>query len=123
MVKVQNQIYFHYKEHPGDFLRDDSIQELPDPYSQKQDFWVWFLPNYQNDETVSVLNDLYKIHDDCFSDENEKAEFILRNEIKNNKELDDKINQIEECLSFESYKNFYQLIRSGKLEIFENGEK
>lgn len=123
MREMQNKILFQYKEHPGDFYRDSSIQELPDPYLQQQDFWVWFLPKYQNDETVSLLNDLYKIQDGCFWDENEKAEFMSRNEINNNTELDEKIDQIEEYLTFKSYKNFYQLIRDGKLEIFKNGKK
>ena len=116
-------IFFRYKVHPGDLLRNNSVQKLPDPISEQEDFWVWFLPNYQNDETISYLNDLYKIKGDCFQNEQEKRDFETIYGKINQFELDNKIQDIEQQLTFESFRNFYSLVLNGKLDIIINHEK
>ena len=38
-----NNIYFKYKDHPGDFLRNTDVIELPNPQDDLENFLVQFL--------------------------------------------------------------------------------
>lgn len=113
------QSYFKYKKHPGDLLRDTSVQELPDIHKNKEDFWVWFHPNYMNSETVAYLNDLYKWLDDEL-DENEEREFQEFYGTMTKEEIRHEIELTETELTLESLENFYELIRTQKVEIHKS---
>lgn len=106
---------FKYKIYSGGLFRDNSIQVLPDFKTQKQEFWIWFHPNYQSDEKIAYLNDLYKWYDD----ELELPEIIQFGHM-NKEELSIEIERIEQKLDFESLLYFYELIKSGEIEIIFN---
>ena len=69
-------ILFKFKKLPSDLLRGTSTLQLPDPEKDLDTFLVQFLPLYQTDNTVSYVNDLYKLLDDDFQDDDDLIKFI-----------------------------------------------
>ncbi|MGC4127978.1 MAG: hypothetical protein QM564_00140 [Bergeyella sp.] len=118
-----NKVYFKYKEHPGDFFRNTDIAELPNPQKDLESFLVQFLPNYQSDERIAFLDDLYKLIDDDFFDEKDKVEFVHQIGIKSNAELKTDIQLLENDLKQSAFKNFYNLVQQNKIEIIDNGKE
>jgi len=115
-------IYFKFHEHPGDLLRSDLPHRLPNPKDDLDDFLVQFLPNFQSNETVTYLDDLYKLLDNDFYDENDKLEFIELIGNKTSREIKEEIYSIQNELTLKAYENFYHLILTNKIEII-NGQK
>ncbi len=118
-----NKLYFKYKVHQGDFLRNTDIVELPNPNDNPEDFLIWFLSNYQSDNRIAYIDDLYKLLYNEFSTEEGKAEFINQIGPKTDKEIQEEINLIEDELKIEAYSNFYNLLLSNKIEIISDNEK
>lgn len=116
-------IYFKYKSHPGDLLRNSEITELPNPENNLEDFLIWFLDNYQSDNRVSYIDDLSKLVDDEFIDENDKVKFENKIGNKSKSEKMEEIRTIENELEIEAYKKFYHLLLSNKIEIVAKNEK
>lgn len=110
-------IFFKYRVHPGDLLRDAEITELPNPDEQLEDFLIWFLDNYQSDSRIAYINDISKLVDDEFLDENEKQEFEKITGNKTKDELLLEIELVENELKTEAYCNFYNLLLSDKIQI------
>ncbi|MCX8524919.1 hypothetical protein OF897_13450 [Chryseobacterium formosus] len=121
---MMKNVFFRFREHPGDLLRGTSTIQLPDPEKDLDTFLVQFLPLYQTDNTVAYLNDLYKLYYDDFQDEEDLLEFIkyIGGE-KTKDELKSEIDNIEKELINEAYENFYRLILENKIEIITDGEK
>ncbi|MDR2839940.1 MAG: hypothetical protein LBV75_01545 [Paludibacter sp.] len=115
-------VYFRYKEHPGDFYRDTSFIELPEPEKYLENFWIQFLYCYQNDDRVACLDDLYKWLHKEFSDKEQEKKFIEQFGNKTIEEIKTEINTIENELTEESYHNFYHLIFENKIEIIVKDE-
>ncbi len=116
-------IYFRYKVHPGDFLRNSDIIELPNPGNNLEVFLIWFLNNYQIDKRIAYIDDLAKLLNNEFLDENEKKRFEKINGNKTREELLTEIGLIENELKAEAYNNFYHLLLSNKIEILTDNEK
>ncbi len=121
---MKKNIFFRFKEYPADLLRGTLTQSLPDPDEDLEAFLLQFLPCYQSDDTVSFLDDLCKLHDDEFQDEEDKLNFVeyIGGE-KTKREIKKEIEEIEDDLKQRAYQNFYQLILEDKIEIVTNGEK
>lgn len=118
-----NKIYFRFKSHPGDFLRNSEITEMPNPDENLEEFLIWFLENYQSDKRIAHINDLSKLIDNEFSDENDKANFLKIIGIKTENELISEIEIVENELKTEAYKNFYNLVLTNKIEILNINER
>lgn len=120
----RNKIYFRFKEHPGDLLRGTATLPLPNPGEDLDGFLVQFLPLYQNDDTVAYLDDLYKLHDDDFQDDDDLLKFldVIGGE-KSKEEIKKEIEEVEKELIARAYENFYSLILENKIEILTNAEK
>ncbi len=112
--------YFRYKKHPGDFFRNTELRALPNPDENLEDFLIWFLDHYQSDSRIALIDDLSKLIDDEFEDENDKAKFIKSIGLKSESELLAEIESIENELKEEAYQNFYSLVREGKIEVLAN---
>lgn len=112
-----SKVYFKYKSHPGDLLRNSEINELPDPDNNLEDFLIWFLDNYQSDSRISYIDDLSKLVDDEFMDANDQVIFEKKVGNKSKSELMEDIKFLENELKAEAYKNFYLLMLSNKIEI------
>lgn len=113
MKKIQ----FKFKNHPGDLFRNDSIQVLADFYKDKENFWIWFHPNYSSSETVAYLNDLYKwIEDICDGFDN--PEFEKWYGKISLKEIENEIKVVEKRMDFESLEGFYRMVRIGNIIVF-----
>ncbi|TDG35680.1 hypothetical protein EZJ43_11700 [Pedobacter changchengzhani] len=115
-------IYFRYREHPGGFLRNTDITELPNIDNDLEDFLVWFLKNYQSDDRVTQLDDLYKLLDDEFTNENDKADFTESLGALSDREIVELIKIKEKELKDEAFQNFYSLILNDKIIITEHVE-
>lgn len=118
-----NKVLFKFKNHPGDLFRSTDIVELPDPDQDLEGFLVQFLPMYQTDDTVALLNDLYKISDDNLFDNQKEIKFIEQLGFMTKEEVESEIPKIESQLKMEAYKHFYGLIYSNEIEIIQHGEK
>ncbi len=118
-----NRVCFKYKSHPGDFFRNAEIHVLPDPDNNLEDFLIWFLDNYQSDSRITYIDDLSKLADDEFVDENDKKIFEKKVDNKTKNELLIEINEVENELKTEAYRNFYNLLLSNKIEIVVENEK
>ena len=118
-----NSINFKYKAHPSDFLRNTGIIMLPNPEEDLESFLIQFLNHYQSDERVTFLDDLYKLIDDEFYSNEDKANFIKIIGNKSEQEIREEILEIENELKNEAYTNFYNLVLTQKIEILGNGEK
>ncbi len=110
---------FKFKSHPGDFLRSDNITPLPDPNSDPDTFLLWFLSNFQSDDRVAYIDDLYKLLNDEIEEEIEHLDFKVENQGKSKSEIQEEINQMAEILKREAYENFYQLILDQKIQVME----
>lgn len=117
-------IFFRFREHPGDLLRGTLDKKLPNPEEDLDDLLLQFLPCYQTDDTVAFLNDLYKLYNEEFGEEEEMLRFVKYiGGAKTKKEIQIKINEVENDLMMRAYQNFYQLILENKIEIFINDEE
>jgi hypothetical protein len=110
-------ILFKYKEHPGDLFRNTDVIELPNPDNNLEDFLIWFLDNYQSDKRIAHIDDLSKLVENEFLDENEKERFKNFIGNKTQEELLSEIELIENELKAEAFRNFYYLLLSNKIEI------
>ena len=118
-----NNVYFKFKKHPGDFLRNTDVIKLPNPQENLENFLVQFLRLYQSDERVAYLDDLYKLLDNDFFNEEDKNEIIQLSSCKTDQEIKNKIQLVESELKNEAFKNFYNLVQTKQIEFIENGEK
>jgi hypothetical protein len=116
-------IFFRYKVHPGDLLRNTDVIELPNPNDNLEDFLIWFLHNYQSDNRIAYLDDLSKLIDNEFSSEEDRADLIKKIGHKTDEEMQEEINLIEDELKKEAFENFYQLLLLNKIEILGDDEK
>jgi hypothetical protein len=113
--------FFRYRKHPGDFLRNTDLLELPNPDENLEDFLISFLDHYQSDSRIAYINDLDKLLYDEFTDELEISKFIEEIGEKSKLEIQEEIKQIETELKDEAFKNFYQLLLENKIEVlFQN---
>lgn len=118
-----NSITFKFKEHPGDFLRGTDEVQLPNPDKNLEDFLVYFLNNYQSDDRIAYLDDLYKLIRNEFFNDIQKEEFVKMIGFTIEKEIKDEIYSVETILRKEAYKNFYNLILDNKIELIVNDKK
>jgi hypothetical protein len=118
-----SKVCFKYKFHPGDLLRNSEKTELPNPDSNLEDFLIWFLDNYQSDSRISYIDDLSKLVDDEFDDENAKVIFEKKVGNKTKSEIMQDIKILENELKAEAYNNFYHVLLSNKIEIVTDNEK
>ncbi|MDO5665466.1 MAG: hypothetical protein Q4G63_09450 [Bacteroidia bacterium] len=116
-------LFFRYINHPGDFFRNTDFVELPDPDKDLEKFLIWFLTNYQSDDRIAYLDDLYKIKYDEFYSDLEKSKFIDENNLKNEISIKQEIDSIENKLKHEAYQNFYHLLLNKKIELVNHYEK
>lgn len=117
-----SEINFKFNNHPGDFFRSCSIIQLPDPEKDTQNFLIQFLKNYQSDDRVAFIEDLYKLLDNDFYDEQERNKLIEFIGPKNDDEIMAVIKLKEKELINDAYKNFYHLIRTKQIQIIKNGK-
>lgn len=110
-------IRFRFKNHPGDLFRNDSVQVLPDFHTDKENFWIWFHPNYSGSETVAYLNDLNKWVEDI-GDGVENPEFEKWYGKMDLEEIMEKIGSVEKQLDLESLEGCYGMIGGQKIRIF-----
>ena len=110
-------IKFKFNHHPGDFLRNTDITDLPNPDNDLQTFLLWFLKDYQSDDRIAYLDDLYKLFNDENPDDSNYYKYILDNGIKTKSQIKEEINLLEEKLKDEGYRNFYHLFLNRKIEI------
>ncbi len=122
-LNEMNKVCFKYKSHPGDFFRNVEINVLPDPDNNLEDFLIWFLDNYQSDSRITYIDDLSKLADDEFVDENDKQIFEKKVGNKTKNELLIEIKEVENELKTEAYRNFYNLLLSNKIKIVVDNEK
>ncbi len=118
-----NKVYFKYTEHPGDFFRNTDVVILPNPQEDMENFLIQFLKNYQSDERVTYVDDLYKLLDDDFFNEEDKNNFVKIIGKKSELEIKTAIQHMEMELRNEAYKNFYNLVRTKQIQIIDNGKK
>lgn len=120
--RLMKKLFFQYKVHPGDLLRNADIVELPNPKDNFEGFLVWFLNNYQSDNRIAYIDDLYKLLHNEFSSEEDRSDFIKQIGNKTAAEIEDEIDLVEDKLKVEAYKNFYHLLFSNKIEIVSSNE-
>lgn len=113
------QIYFRYKTHPGDLLRDTSVVPLPDPQTNLENFLIWFLPNYQDNNDVAYLNGLAKMLHNEFEDKQDELKFIKEYGAMTAIEIKAEINTVEDKLKRVAFERFYWLVREGKVEVMK----
>ncbi len=118
-----NTICFKYKEHPGDIFRNTDVISLPYPEDDLESFLIQFLKSYQSDERVTYIDDLYKLLDDDFFNDEDKQEFIKTIGNKTEREIKAEIQMIENELKNEAYSNFYNLVLTKQIVIIDNGKK
>ncbi len=114
-----SKVFFRYKIHPGDLLRNTDFTELPNPDKNIEDFLIWFLDNYQSDKRIAHIDDLSKIVNEELEDKAEKGDINAIRSDKSKEELLSEIELIENELKAEAFKNFYHLLLSQKIEIVE----
>ena len=110
---------FRFKIHPGDLFRDTSIQEMPDPYNDQEQFWVWFHPRFQSSQDIYELNNLYKLlHDEEFDEDFiEDNDWYDHYSSLDEKKLKSEIQKLETEITADCYENFYRLVRDELIEI------
>ena len=112
---LQGYTHFRFVDHPNDLMRDTSVQMLPHPYNNQEDFWLWFHPCYQHSQDIADLDDLYKqLHDEEFDLRIIASEVIILK-----KQIQKEIGLLEEKISSDCFKNFYQLIFNAEIELIE----
>jgi hypothetical protein len=116
-------LFFRYKDHPGDLLRNSESIELPNPNDNLEGFLIWFLSNYQSDHRIAYLDDLYKLLYNEYSNEKDRLTVLNTLGIKTEKEIQENISSVENELKEEAYKSFYHLLLSNKIEVFHIATK
>ena len=106
---------FHYTSHPGDLFRNTSVVELPNPETNLEDFFVWFLDCYQTDSRVTYIDDLHKLLHNEFQIEEDRIAFMDEIGHLSDVEIQNEIKAVEETLRTEAFENFYRLVREGKI--------
>lgn len=104
---------YQYPSHPGDFFRDASPHEVPNPDVDLEAFLVAFLDCYQSDEKIALLNDLYKLQNYEFESEVEEQKFkdsLLPEHLAN---LEQTIQHLESKLRIEAEMNYTTMIDDG----------
>ncbi|MBX3244578.1 MAG: hypothetical protein KF685_09005 [Acidobacteria bacterium] len=110
-------MYFQFRSHPGDLLRNTDVIKLPDPISEQETFWVWFHPCYQNSDDIFLLNRLYKVNEKEVDSEEERREFEKDFGILTEATIADEIKKLEAKITVDAFQNFYHLIHSGQIHI------
>ncbi|RZK53876.1 MAG: hypothetical protein EOO87_11890 [Pedobacter sp.] len=116
-------VYFKFKEHPGDFLRDTNFIALPNPKEDVEGFLVQFLRSYQTDDRVAYLDDLYKLLHNEFSTNEDRNNFATLIKFENSEEIKDEIYSLETELKNEAFENFFYLVQTKKILFINDGEK
>lgn len=117
-------IHFRYRNHPGDLFRSTDTIELPNPEENLEDFLAQFLPNFQSDDRVTFINDLYKLLHNEFFNQTERDKFIeFIGTNKTEQEIKAEIKLTEQKLIRDAYQNFYSLVLTKKIEITENDKE
>lgn len=120
---MKTQEYFRFREHPGDLFRSTDIIKLPDLDKDQNTFLVQFLPNYQSDQTVAYLNDLYKIFHDEFNDNEDRANILETVGDKTLELVDKEIRTVTQELYNQALRNFYELILNNNIEIINEEQE
>ena len=123
ILLMKTQVYFRFRDHPGDLFRSSDVVKLTDPDIDLDAFLVQFLPNYQSCPNVAYLNNLYKLFHDEFIDNEDKESFL---EIIGDKSLelvDEEIKTIRHELYVEALRNFYQIVLNNKIEIINESRE
>lgn len=120
---IKTQVYFRFRVHPGDLYRSTDIIELPDPEKDQDTFLVQFLPNYQSDQNVAYLNDLYKIFHDEFSDDEDKENILKTVGDKTLEQVDKEIKRATKELYVEALRNFNKLVLNDEIEIINDEQE
>lgn len=116
-------LFFRFNVHPGDFLRNTDIVELPDPDQEINNFLVYFMNHYQSDDRIAYIDDLTKVlNNEFFGDEDRNVMFLKVIGSKTKKEVCEEIAKIKDVLKNEAYKNFYNLIKFDKIKITTKNE-
>lgn len=117
---MKNNVYFRYKEHPGDLFRSTELIKLPDPDEDLESFLIQFLNNYQSDKRIAHLNDLYKLEDEQFNDETLKSGSSNNLKYQSDQEIKREILLLKNKLIHEAFENFYHLILLKKIDLVTN---
>lgn len=114
-----SEVLFKYRVHPGDFFRNAEIAKLPDPNNDLEGFLIWFLDDYQSDERIAYINDLWMLLED------QQVTPVQVNEktFYSNGEIQAEIAELESQLKDEAYRNFYDLLRENKIQIISRDEE
>lgn len=103
---------FRFKAHPGDLMRDTSVQKIPDHDKEQDSFWLFFHPQFQNSKDVYELNNLYKV----LYKEGLDEDFIQDNDwYERHKSLDEEA--LKKQITADCFENFYRLLRDQMIEI------
>ena len=116
-------MFFKYNTHPGDLFRSADILQLPNPDDNQEEFLVQFLDNYQSDQRVAYINDLFKSLDDEFANDFEKEQYTKLIGNKTPEKLKSELKSLQNDLTNEAYKNFYNLLLNNKIELSIDGKK
>lgn len=111
-------IYIKFRKHPGDVFRNTEKSIIPNPIKNQEDFLVNFLTHYQSDQRIADLDDLYKVLYNEFSDEIYENTLLNQKEIDTKTDLQNQIDELEEELMREAYRNFYEWILVGRIEVY-----
>lgn len=114
---MKTQVYFRFREHPEDLFRSTDIIKLPDPDKDQDTFLVQFLPNYQSDQTIAYINDLYKLKHNKVSDEDDKDNILETVGGKILEQVDEEIKSVTQELYNQALRNFYDLVLENRIEI------
>ena len=116
-------MFFKYNTHPGDLFRSTDIIHLPNPDDNQEEFLVQFLDNYQSDQRIAYINDLFKSQDDEFSSDFKKEQYTKLIGNKSHEELKSELKSLQNDLTNEAFKNFYNLLLNNKIELSIDGKK
>lgn len=117
---MTNNVYFRYKEHPGDLFRSTELIKLANPDEDLESFLIQFLNNYQSDQRIAYLNDLYKLEDEQFYDEIPQDGSSSDLPYKSDQEIKREILLLENKLINEAFENFHHLILLKKIDLVTN---
>lgn len=104
-------LYFKYNYPPSDVI-DEEVHLLPNPQQDIEGFLGWFLKDYQSDERVTHLKDLYnKLQSKKSNSKVEKQSLNLKVQVEK------EITILEDDLRLEACENFYKLLMKNTVEI------
>lgn len=109
--------FFRFYQHPGGFFRNTEKHPIPDPEKDLESFLVNFLRDYQSDDRVAYLDDLYKFCFNEFESEEQQSAFMDQHDIHSLEAAQIEIQNVENRLKSEAYSNFYHLILKSQIEI------